>query len=98
MKRLFLLMIPMVMVMLAVGCSSGMKHHDTAMPDPQSYNAHFGDMDADGNELVDWEEFAAHFQDAKQNVFEAIDLNKDGNLDHDEWHEFKKAHGLKHHE
>ena len=98
MKRLLLLTIPIVLVMLAAGCSSGKKHHNMAMPDPQSFNAHFGDMDADGDDLVNGEEFAAHFQNADQKVFTAIDLNQDGNIDHDEWHEFKAAHGLKHHE
>jgi Ca2+-binding EF-hand superfamily protein len=98
MKRLLLLTIPIVLVMLAVGCSSGKKHHNTAMPDPQSFNAHFGDMDADGDDLVNWDEFAAHFENAEQKVFNAIDLNQDGNIDHDEWHEFKATHGLKHSE
>jgi hypothetical protein len=98
MKRLLLLSIPMVLIMLAVGCSSHKQYHDTAMPDPKSYNAHFGDMDANGDDLVNWEEFAAYFQNADQNVFNAVDLNQDGNLDHDEWHEFKAAHGLKHKE
>jgi hypothetical protein len=31
-------------------------------------------------------------------VYAALDLNKDGFVDHDEWHEFKQAHGLKHKE
>ena len=96
MKRLLLITIPIVLVMLTVGCSSGKKHHSTAMPDPQSFNAHFGDMDANGDDLVNWEEFAAHFKNADQKVFNAIDLNQDDNIDHDEWHEFKAAHGMKH--
>jgi len=29
-------------------------------------------------------------------VFSAIDINKDGYIDHDEWHKFKEAHGLEH--
>jgi hypothetical protein len=29
-------------------------------------------------------------------VFASIDLNKDGAVDHDEWHDFKAAYGLKH--
>lgn len=96
MKRLLLLIIQIFLVVLVVGCSSHKKHHNTDLPDPRSFNAHFGDMDANGDDFVNWEEFAAHFQNADQNVFNAIDLNQDGNIDHDEWHEFKAAHGLKH--
>jgi hypothetical protein len=96
MKRLLSLAIPIILIMLNVGCSTGTKHHKTDMPDPQTFNAHFGDIDADGDDLVNWEEFAAHFKNADQEVFNAIDLNQDGNIDHDEWHEFKEAHGLKH--
>lgn len=33
---------------------------------------------------------------ATPQVFEAIDLNQDKSLDHDEWHKFKAAYGLKH--
>lgn len=82
----------------AAGYSSDTQHHPTALPNPESYNAHFGDMDADGDDLVNAEEFSAYFQDAEPAVFTAIDLNQDGNIDHDEWHAFKKAHGLKHKE
>ena len=96
MKRLLLLTIPLVLLTLAVGCSSGKKYHGSAMPDPQSFNAHFGDMDTDGDDLVSWDEFSANFQHAEEKVFNAIDLNQDGKIDHDEWHEFKAAHGLKH--
>jgi hypothetical protein len=68
------------------------------MPDPQSFNAHFGDMDANGDGLVTWDEFAAYFQNSEEKVFNAVDLNQDGKIDHDEWHEFKEAHGLKQHD
>ena len=96
MKRLWLLTILIIFVALAVACSGSKKHHKSDMPDTQSYNAHFGDMDTDGDELVNWEEFAAYFQHAEKIVFNAVDLNQDGNIDHDEWHEFKEAHELKH--
>ena len=98
MKRLLLLTIPVILVTLAVRCSSGHPHHKTALPDPESFNAHFGDIDADGDELVNWEEFNAYFQNAEPKVFNALDLNQDGGIDHDEWHKFKEAHGLKHQE
>jgi Ca2+-binding EF-hand superfamily protein len=98
MKQSLLLIISIVLVLLTAGCSSHKKHHGTDMPDPQEFNAHFGDMDTDGDDLVNWEEFAAHFENAEKKVFDAIDLNQDGSIDHDEWHEFKAAHGLKHHD
>jgi hypothetical protein len=53
-------------------------------------------MDSDGNDLVDWTEFEKYFPQAEPSVFKAIDLNGDGNIDHDEWHQFKEAHGLGH--
>ena len=98
MKRRFLLMIFMVLFVLTAGCSSHKQFHSTDMPDPQAFNAHFGDMDTSGDGLVSWEEFESYFDNAEQKVFDAVDLNQDGRIDHDEWHAFKAAHGLKHHE
>ncbi|MGD8700852.1 MAG: hypothetical protein PVG51_01955 [Desulfosarcina sp.] len=98
MIRLSLLNILIVLALLTAGCSGHKKNHSTDMPDPKSYNAHFGDMDANGDDLVNWEEFSAHFENAEQKVFNAIDLNQDGNIDRDEWREFKADHGLKHHD
>jgi Ca2+-binding EF-hand superfamily protein len=97
MKRLFYT-IPVILAILAVGCPSGSKYNKTTIQDPESLNAHFGDMDADGDDLVNREEFNAYFPNAEPKVFDAIDLNQDGSIDHDEWHEFKEAHGLKHKE
>ena len=51
-----------------------------------------------GDEMVNYEEFKAHFPQGNKGVFEALDLNRDGSVDHDEWHKFKEAHGLKHKE
>lgn len=83
--------------LLLSACAAGGMHHPTALPEPAGYNAHFPDMDADGDELVSWEEFKAYFPDAQPAVYEALDLNADGGVDHEEWHEFKQAHGLGHH-
>ena len=66
------------------------------IPDAESYNAHFPNMDNDKDRKVNWEELKEYFPQATPRVFEAIDLNKDISLDHDEWHEFKAAYGLKH--
>ena len=62
------------------------------------YNAHFGDMDKNGDDLVVKEEFTDYFK-ANNNPGEAfviIDADKSGGIDHDEWHDFKKAHGYEH--
>ena len=61
-----------------------------------SYNGHFGDMDLDGNDGVNWDEFKKHFTHAENDVFKTADGNNDGSIDHDEWHEFKDAHGYGH--
>ncbi|MCF8087530.1 MAG: EF-hand domain-containing protein [Desulfotignum sp.] len=80
----------------------GMRHkkryHDKALPEPSKFNAHFPDMDTDHNDQVTREEFIAYFADISDNeaVFNAIDLDENGYLNHDEWHEFKSAHELKH--
>ena len=92
------LLILFILIGLLAGCSSKKTFHPSPMPDPKSFNAHFGDMDTSGDDLVDWDEFKSYFDHAEPKVFEAIDLNKDGNLDHDEWHKFKEAHGLKEHD
>ena len=95
MKKFLIILILVVFGFLA-GCSGKASFHKTPMPDPKTFNGHFGDIDASSDDLVDWEEFKAHFPHATDEVFRAIDQNGDGRLDHDEWHQFKKAHGLEH--
>lgn len=95
MKHLVLLLSLALVIGLMSGCASD-RYHKEALPDPQGFNAHFGDMDLDGNELVNRTEFKDQFPQANENVFKAIDLNGDGYIDHEEWHEFKEAHGLTH--
>ena len=80
------------------GCASQSQHHKDALPDPKGFNAHFPDMDSDGDELVSWTEFNGYFPQAAPEAFKATDLNGDGNIDHDEWHQFKEAHELGHKE
>lgn len=74
------------------------KYHTKKLSDPSKFNAHFPDMDSDKNDRVSFEEFKSYFPEASEpeDVFNAIDLDGQGDLDHDEWHEFKAAHGLKH--
>lgn len=98
MKKKFWLIGFFAAVTIIAGCSTTSNPHGKDMPAPESFNAHFGDMDADSDEMVNWEEFKAFFPQAEPKVYAALDLNKDGFVDHDEWHEFKEAHGLKHKE
>jgi len=96
-KFVFFLSLILVIGMLS-GCASKSKHHKQDLPDPKSFNAHFPDMDSDGDDLINWTEFKGHFPQAPPEAFKATDLNGDGNIDHDEWHQFKEAHGLGHKE
>lgn len=101
MKRYVILTTAMIIIIVAVGCTSGGKqgkHHKTDLPDPATFDAHFGDIDSDGDGVVTRDEFKAFFQNSDPNVFNAVDLNQDASIDHDEWHAFKEAHGIKHHE
>ena len=86
----------MVLLFSIAGCAGDSRHHKTSMPDPGTFNAHFGDMDTDGDDQVSWEEFKSQFPQATKEVYKELDLNGDGTVDHDEWHEFKKTHDLKH--
>lgn len=56
---------------------------------------HFPEMDADGDGLVDAEEFAAALPDLKPEVFQEA-AGEDGLLSHAEWHDYKQAHDLGH--
>jgi hypothetical protein len=98
MNRIAIVAAAIGVIALVTGCAGTNPHHGTAMPDPAAFNAHFGDMDTDGDGLVSPSEFNAHFDNPEAKVFDAVDLDGNGRIDHDEWHTFKQAHGLKHHE
>lgn len=61
----------------------------------QGYDGHFGDMDLNGDGLVNWDEFKAYFPHATPDVFGVLAKGGDS-FDHDVWHDFKKAHGYGH--
>lgn len=54
---------------------------------------HMGDIDTDGDDALSWEEFQKRFPEADKSIYDAIDMNADGSVSHEEWHEFKTAHG-----
>ena len=62
------------------------------------YSGHFGDMDIDGDDQVNWKEFKKYFSHAEDQIFKKADKNNDELIDHDEWHEFKEAYGYDHKE
>jgi major membrane immunogen (membrane-anchored lipoprotein) len=84
----------LAMSMLAVSCGHKKFHHGS-MPDPGPYMIHFDELDADGDAAVSWEEFKQQFPEGTESVFQAVDQDGDGIIDHDEWHTFKEAHGAK---
>lgn len=63
---------------------------------PKDYSGHFGDMDANKDKAVTWEEFSAFFPGAEKARFEEADSDKNGKIDHSEWHTFKDKHGYGH--
>jgi hypothetical protein len=95
MKKWLILLGMLVMAAVLMGSATKDKFHEEPLPDPKSFNAHYDDMDRNGDEMVNYEEFKAYFPHGNESVFKALDLNKDGSVDHDEWHKFKEAHGLK---
>ena len=68
-KLVFLLTLLFALIITAVAYSGNKNYHDGAMPDPHSFNAHFGDMDANGDDFVNWEEFAGHFENAEKKCY-----------------------------
>ncbi|MEZ4527584.1 MAG: EF-hand domain-containing protein [Desulfobacterales bacterium] len=74
----------------------GKKYHQANLPDPAPYNAHFPDMDKNSDDAISMEEFKAFFPKGEETVFNAIDLDKNSSLSHEEWHEFRTAHGMGH--
>ena len=97
MKILLLVLSTLLLIAAITNCSGQKRYHNTALDDPSAYKAHFPDIDTSGDDLVNRKEFKAYFPDSTLQVYDALDLNKDGAVDHDEWHEFKEAHGLKNH-
>ncbi len=97
MRKCFILIVFLTLA-LVMGCGGQKKMHTGAMPDPAGYDAHFGDIDTSGDDFVKWYEFKKYFPKSEPRVFMTIDMNNDAMIDHDEWHNFKAAHGMKHHD
>lgn len=97
MKKTYALIFVLLLMMMVVSCAKEKRYHKSSLPDPASFSAHFGDMDMDGDDLVHWEEFKSYFPQATPDIFKALDGNKDSAVDHDEWHDFKEAHGMREH-
>jgi Ca2+-binding EF-hand superfamily protein len=80
----------------SLGCAKKQKFHQADLPDPKSYQAHFHEVDRNGDGIVTWEEFENYFPEAELRIFEILDTNKDTVVDPNEWHQFEEAHGTKH--
>ena len=97
MKKIQFIIFALILMMVAAGCAKEKRYHKKSLPEPASFNAHFGDMDIDGDDLINWDEFKSYFKQATPDIFKALDGNEDSQVDHDEWHEFKDAHGMRDH-
>jgi len=97
MKKIQFVIFALILMMVAAGCAKEKRFHKTSLPEPASFNAHFGDMDTDGDDLINWDEFKSYFEQATPDIFKALDGNEDSRVDHDEWHAFKEAHGRREH-
>ena len=75
---------------------TGCVHHNGHDIEKHDFSGHFGDMDADGDDSVNWEEFKKYFPHSEKKVFTKADTDSDGLIDHDEWHHFKENHGYGH--
>ncbi|MGD9330901.1 MAG: hypothetical protein PVJ53_06295 [Desulfobacterales bacterium] len=84
-------------VILMAACHSSNPPHPASMSDPAAYNAHFGNLDRNGDDRVTREEFRAYFPQADETAFDLVDADGDDHIGHAEWHRFKEAHGLEHH-
>jgi len=85
MKRIVFLVCLSLLFCAAAGFAGEQKKAD--------YSAHFTDMDANNDDAVTWDEFKAQYAHAEKSVFEKVDADKNGEIDHDELHEFKEKHG-----
>lgn len=97
MKKIHWIIFTIILLVVVAGCAKDKRYHETVLPEPASFNAHFGDMDTDGDDLVSWEEFKSYFPQATPDIFNELDGNGDNQVDHDEWHAFKEAHGMREH-
>ena len=50
------------------------------------------DLDTDGDDSLSFKEFKLAFPSMEQKAFDFLDSDKDGMLNHDEWHSFKEMH------
>jgi len=97
MKTMMVVAVSILFACAAVaGAASHPKKEAYNIGNAESYNAHFGDMDNNRDGKVTWQEFKTYFPKVDEKEFSTIDLNKDGAVDHDEWHMFKAAYDLKH--
>ena len=91
MRGLLILTGMTIILFTVIGCA-----HHTQDVEKLDFNGHFGDMDIDGDDMVNWEEFKQYFSHADKKIFAEADTNSDGMIDHDEWHHFKEKHSYGH--
>ena len=63
-----------------------------------NYNVCFNSLDADVDGAMSKGEFLIAVSDGDTTVFDTADLDKDGQVSHEEWEAFKTSQGFEEHE
>ena len=74
---------------LASGSKMGKSQHEKSSTISE---IQISDMDGNKNGSISFEEFKASFPSIKQNVFDILDKDKDGQLNQMEWQIFQEMH------
>jgi hypothetical protein len=64
----------------------------TACASLPRYTAPFSEVDHNGDGVIEWQEFKAHYPDSDARAFLEADRNKNGEIAPDEWQFFVETH------
>ena len=86
----------LIMGILLLLCFTGCAMKEAKPPEEPvavDYNIRFVDIDKNCDGVMTVEEFRAYFPNGDELIFGEADMNKNGVVEHTEWHIFKKKIG-----